>query len=74
MEMTIRGKTYCQIEPGIWQQCPQVREMAVSGGGLEALIILALAAVGATLAVMPTYMERLGAIEADTEIIRRALD
>ena len=73
--MTVRGKTYCQVEPAIWQQCPQVREMAVTGGGGgEILIILGLAAVAAALAVMPAYTQRLGEIERDTEIIKGALD
>jgi hypothetical protein len=70
--MTVRDKTYCEIEPAIWQQ---VREMsAASGGSGEVLIILALAAAAAALAVMPAYCQRLSEIEADTEIIKGALD
>ncbi len=73
--MTVRDKTYCEIEPAIWQECPQVREMAAaSGGSGEVLIILALAAVAAAVAVMPAYTQRLGEIERDTEIIKGALD
>lgn len=72
--MTVRDKTYCQVEPGIWQQCPQVREMAASGSGGEVLIILALAGLAAALAVMPAYCQRLGEIERDTEIIKGAMD
>jgi hypothetical protein len=73
--MTVRDKTYCEIEPAIWQQCPQVREMgAASGGSGEVLIILGLAAAAAALAVMPAYTQRLGEIERDTEIIKGALD
>jgi len=29
--MTIRGKTYCEISPDLWQQCPANREMGVAG-------------------------------------------
>ena len=74
--MTVRDKTYCEIEPAIWQECPQVREMAAASGGSggEVLIILALAAVAAALAVMPAYCQRLSEIERDTEIIKGALD
>jgi hypothetical protein len=72
--MTVRGKTYCQVEPALWEQCPQVRVMAVSDGGAEVLIILGLAAAAAALAVMPAYCQRLSEIEADTEIIKGALD
>ena len=72
--MTVRDKTYCEIEPAIWEQCPQGREMAASDGGAEVLIILGLAAVAAALAVMPAYCQRLSEIEADTEIIKGALD
>ena len=73
--MTVRDKTYCEIEPAIWQQCPQVREMsAASGGSGEVLIILALAAAAAALAVMPAYCQRLSEIEADAAIIKGALD
>jgi hypothetical protein len=38
------------------------------------LIILGLAAAAAALAVMPAYCQRLSEIEADTEIIKGALD
>jgi hypothetical protein len=73
--MTVRDKTYCQVEPAIWEQCPQVSVLAAaSGGSGEVLIILALAAVAAALAVMPAYCQRLGEIERDTEIIKGALD
>jgi hypothetical protein len=47
---------------------------AASGGSGEVLIILALAAAAAALAVMPAYCQRLSEIEADTEIIKGALD
>ncbi len=73
--MTVRDKTYCQVEPAIWAQCPQVREMAAaSGGSGEVLIILGLAAAAAALAVMPAYCQRLSEIEADAAIIKGALD
>jgi hypothetical protein len=72
--MTVRDKTYCEIEPAIWEQCPQGREMAASDGGAEVLIILGLAAVAAALAVMPAYCQRLSEIEADAAIIKGALD
>ena len=29
--MTIRGKTYCEISPDLWQQCPKTQVMSAPG-------------------------------------------
>lgn len=29
--MELRGKTYCEISPEVWQQCPVNREMSAPG-------------------------------------------
>lgn len=50
--MEIRGKTYCEISPEVWQQCPVNREMSAPGpDGIYLGLILFIAIGGAIVEV-----------------------
>lgn len=44
--MEIRGKTYCEISPDVWQQCSVNREMGVTGPDGIYLGMIAFIAIG----------------------------
>jgi len=50
--MTIRGKTYCEISPDLWQQCPKTQVMSAPGpDGIYLGMVLFIAIVGAVVEV-----------------------
>lgn len=57
--MTVRDKTYCEIQPAVWQRCevPTVAMRIPPVGTTGTLLLLGVMAIS-TLAVVPQVIER----------------